>query len=145
VPDACVIALSVEETDEELIACAEAGVAGFVRRDAAFDELTTTISSVVRGELPCSPQTAAILLRRIAQLAAERRRVTVTARLTPREREIVRLIDDGLSNKEIAGRLHIELATVKNHVHNILEKLQVHGRLEAAAHLRGDATSGGRI
>src|SRR5437773_985410 len=82
---------------------------------------------------------AASLLRRVATLAAEQAPVSAAERLTSREREIVRLIDDGLSNKQIAGELHIELPTVKNHVHNILEKLQVQRRSEAAARVRESA------
>jgi len=131
-----VITLAVGESEDEVVACAEAGVAGFVRRDGSLDELIATIDSVSRGEMPCSPRIAAVLLERVAVLAAERRAESARARLTSREIEILVLIDEGLSNKEIAVRLHIELATVKNHVHNILEKLGVRGRVEAAAQLR---------
>jgi DNA-binding NarL/FixJ family response regulator len=84
----------------------------------------------------CSPRLAATLLRRVAVLAADRAQPRVEARLTARELEIVELIDEGLSNKEIASRLCIEVPTVKNHVHNILEKLDVRGRAEAAARVR---------
>jgi len=84
----------------------------------------------------CSPRVAGALLRRIAALATDGRSDRVPAHLTNREREIMGLIDEGLSNKEIAKRLRIEVATVKNHVHNILEKLQVHRRGEAAARVR---------
>src|SRR5436853_2470 len=77
-----------------------------------------------RGEAVCSPRVAARLLRRVAALAAGSVGPLRT-HLTGRECEVVRLIDDGLSNKEIARGLGIEVATVKNHVHNILEKLQV--------------------
>src|SRR5256886_10308318 len=82
-------------------------------------------------------RSAGALLRRIAALATDGRSDRVQAHLTSREREIMGLIDEGLSNKEIAKRLRIEVATVKNHVHNILEKLQVHRRGEAAARVRG--------
>ena len=82
----------------------------------------------------------ASLLRRVAALAAGNGGGLPRAQLTSREREIVGLIDRGLSNKEIARDLGIEVATVKNHVHNILEKLQVHRRGEAAARVRGIAT-----
>src|SRR2546430_13942847 len=82
-------------------------------------------------------RSAGALLGRIAALATDGRSDRVQALLTSREREIMGLIDEGLSNKEIAKRLRIEVATVKNHVHNILEKLQVHRRGEAAARVRG--------
>jgi DNA-binding NarL/FixJ family response regulator len=96
---------------------------------------------VTRGEFLCSPGTAATLLRRVAALAAERHTADNGARLTPREQQVVRLIDEGLSNKEIARRLSIEVRTVKNHVHSILEKLQVRRRGEAAARMRAVGAS----
>jgi two-component system nitrate/nitrite response regulator NarL len=96
------------------------------------------VRSVTRGETLCSPRIAATLFRRVAALAADRRvgDERTLRRLTRRERQIVDLIADGLSNKEIAHRLQIEFATVKNHVHNILEKLQVTRRADAVAALR---------
>ncbi|OLB16175.1 MAG: hypothetical protein AUH07_01640 [Gemmatimonadetes bacterium 13_2_20CM_70_9] len=138
-----VIALGVVEDEDDVLGCAEAGVAGYVAREASIDDLVTVIESVARGEAICSPRVAAGLLRRVAALAAGHGGDLPRAQLTNREREIVRLIDNGLSNKEIARALGIEVATVKNHVHNILEKLQVHRRGEAAARVRG--TSRGRM
>jgi DNA-binding NarL/FixJ family response regulator len=100
-----------------------------------MDDLTATITSVSRDELLCSPRVAAALLRRVGALANGVRRPHATDGLTSRECEILGLIKEGLSNKEIAVRLHIEVATVKNHVHNLLEKLQVASRAEAASRL----------
>ncbi len=131
-----VIGLGVMDSDTDIIACAEAGVAGYLSREGSAEDLMATVRSVARGEVLCSPRIAATLLRRVAALASERQSWTARAHLTAREREIVRLIDEGLSNKEIAQRLYIEVRTVKNHVHNILEKLQVHHRGEAAAVMR---------
>jgi len=136
-PGVRVVALGVTDAADEVIACAEAGAAGYLPRDGTLEDLTTIITSVAGGETVCSPRVAAALLRRVASLAAERRMGNGNARLTARESEIVRLIDRGLSNKEIAQQLVIEVRTVKNHVHNILEKLQVHRRGEAAARIRG--------
>ena|SRR5438093_10151078 len=138
-PGTRIVAIAVPEQEEAVLACAEAGVAGFVTRDASIWDLVDVIESAARDEAICSPQVAASLLRRVATLAAEQAPVSAAERLTSREREIVRLIDDGLSNKQIAGELHIELPTVKNHVHNILEKLQVQRRSEAAARVRESA------
>jgi two-component system, NarL family, nitrate/nitrite response regulator NarL len=135
-PHVGVIALGVTETEHEVIACAEAGVAGYLLRRESLHELRAIVQSVARGETICSPQVAATLLRRVATLAAERQLPTGTAQLTVREREVLELIDEGLSNRDIAGRLSIEVRTVKNHVHNILEKLKVHRRGEAAAWMR---------
>jgi two-component system, NarL family, nitrate/nitrite response regulator NarL len=139
-PDVQAVALTVAERESDVVACAEAGVAGYVTRDSSLDELVAAIESVVQGEMLCSPRIAATLLRHVAALAA-----TPLARppatLTGRELEVVALLEEGLSNKEIARRLLIEAATVKNHVHNILEKLQVHGRSEAAAEVRARGMS----
>jgi DNA-binding NarL/FixJ family response regulator len=131
-----VVALGVPETEPDVLACAEAGISGYVAREASLRDLVCAIESVARGEALCSPRIAASLFRRVAilsgaQLAGQRRAV-----LTTREHEIIDLIDQGLSNKEIASRLSIEVATVKNHVHNILEKLHVHSRSEAANKVR---------
>lgn len=137
VPHARVIALGVAEDGDDVLGCAEAGVAGYVPREASIEDLVAAVESVARGEAICSPRVAASLLRRVAALAATHEGALPLAHLTIREREIIRLIDDGLSNKEIARHLGIEVATVKNHVHNILDKLQVHRRGEAAARMRG--------
>jgi two-component system, NarL family, nitrate/nitrite response regulator NarL len=135
IPEVRVVALGVSESERDIIACAEAGVAGLVSRDASLPDLVATIERVEAGETLCSPRIAAILLRRLAALAAQRND-DPAAQLTVREQEILGLIDEGLSNKQIARRLYIELPTVKNHVHNILEKLHVHRRYEAAARMR---------
>lgn len=135
-PDVRVVAIGVTDSESEVVACAEAGVAGYLLRDGSLDDLVATIQSVARGETLCSPRIAATLLRRLAALAAERQSWKFQGHLTPRELEIVQYIDLGLSNKEIAQRLSIEVRTVKNHVHNILEKLQVRRRGEAAARMR---------
>jgi two-component system nitrate/nitrite response regulator NarL len=134
-PTTSVVALAVREADEEIISWAEAGVSGLVSRDATLTELLDAVAGAVTDEVPCRPAIAAALLRRVASLRDERRPTDGRA-LTRRELEIVGLIADGLSNKEIARSLRIELATVKNHVHNILEKLGVARRTEAVAAAR---------
>jgi two-component system nitrate/nitrite response regulator NarL len=90
----------------------------------------------------CPPWVATVLVRRVQALAADRPQPT--HRLTPREEEILDLVGQGLSNKEIAARLYIEVTTVKNHVHNILEKLGVSRREEAVARMRANLLSGRR-
>jgi two-component system, NarL family, nitrate/nitrite response regulator NarL len=129
-----VIALGVVEDQDSVIACAEAGIAGYATPDSSLAELVQTIRAAARGDFSCPPHIAAGLLRRLA-VAEPRDLPAPQARLTLREREIVGLIDRGLSNKEIARRLGIQLATVKNHVHNILDKLGVTRRADAAATL----------
>ena len=130
-----VVALDVAESEDAVLACAEAGATGFVYRDASLEGLLTTLESVESGEMPCSPRIAARLMNRLAWLAGDQP-PTTAADLTPRELEILKLVDAGLSNKEIGRRLSIELSTVKNHVHSILEKLGAHRRGEAAARFR---------
>lgn len=134
VADTAVVALGVREVEDEVVAYAKAGVAGYVTLDQALEDLLEALDSVAQGGAPCPPRAAAMLLRHVNALATDAR-ATMTAvdHLTVREREILDLICDGMSNKQIGHSLCIELATVKNHVHHILEKLQVVGRREAAA------------
>lgn len=139
---ASVVAFAVAEDDEdEVLACAGVGVAGFVARNATMDELLTTLRTASQGEVRCSPRIATLLVRRVAALTRSDVQPAACPRLTRRQRDIVALIDRGLSNKEIATRLGIEVATVKNHVHYLLKKLRVHRRGEAAAVARGSARS----
>jgi DNA-binding NarL/FixJ family response regulator len=135
-PEARIVALGVSGEERDVLPLAEAGIAGWVTREASVDDLRATVASAAAGEAVCSPRIAASLLRRVAALASDRRIGAQATPLTRRQREILALIDEGLSNKEIARRLSIELATVKNHVHNILEKLEVTRRAEAAALVR---------
>jgi two-component system, NarL family, nitrate/nitrite response regulator NarL len=135
-----VVALAVAETEESVVACARAGVAGYVDRGASIDDLIRTLGAVARDELPCSAAMAGMLFRRIGALARDPAAVEPEG-LTGREQQILSLIDQGLSNKEIARRLHIGLSTVKNHVHNLLTKLGVARRGAAAALLHGDGES----
>lgn len=130
-PGVAVVALGVGELEGDILACVEAGVAGYVTREGSIEDLVAVVESAVRGELQCSPEIAGSLVRRLAALAADYEARPSLARLTTREREIVRLLEQDLSNKEIAVRLGIEVATVKNHVHNLLEKLNVQRRTEA--------------
>jgi two-component system, NarL family, nitrate/nitrite response regulator NarL len=134
-PTAKVIVCAVPETEDDVIPCVEAGAAACLAHETPFTELVATIEHVVSGESLASPRVTAMLLQRLARLSAERSN-DHEEQLTLREREIVALIDQGLSNKQIAKHLYIEVPTVKNHVHNILEKLNVNGRYEAAARMR---------
>jgi two-component system, NarL family, nitrate/nitrite response regulator NarL len=126
-----VVVLGLSEDEGPIVACARAGIAGYVTPDATLQELTQRILEAAVGEFSCPPRVAATLLRSLAVPIFAADRQMVAARLTPRESEIIRLIERGMSNKEIARHLTIQLATVKNHVHNILEKLAVRDRAEA--------------
>lgn len=136
VPGTRVIAFGIADDEETVVACAEAGVAGYVGCEAGVEELVCVVTGAVRDEVVCGPRVAATLLRRVGAMARERHGDLPEVRLTARETQIVALIDDGLSNKEIAARLHISLPTVKNHIHNLLEKLNATRRSEAAARAR---------
>jgi DNA-binding NarL/FixJ family response regulator len=144
-PQARVVAFAVEETEHDILLCAEAGAAGYVASDGTLEDLVDTVRSVARGEMLCSPRIAASLFRALRVQAPEVSIDRLALTLTAREREIAPLLERGLSNKEIASQLNIEVATVKNHVHNLLEKLQVGSRGEAAARLRSSQLSHSRI
>ena len=128
-----VVAVGVNSTDDDVLQCAEAGACGYLFCDQSIFELRQVLQAAVRGEVLCSPRVAATLLRRVSSLAVERQPESRLTRLTPRECQILKLIDAGRSNKEIASGLVIDLCTVKNHVHHIIEKLEVGRRGEAAA------------
>ena len=131
-----VVALAVGDNETEIVRCAEFGMCGLVDREASLEELLDTMRCAVRGEFRCSPRAAAAITRRLAWLSGNPTTSTGAHSLTCRELQIVGLIDRGLSNKEIASELGIEVATVKNHVHNVLDKLHVRRRGEAAAEVR---------
>jgi two-component system nitrate/nitrite response regulator NarL len=136
-PAIAFVLLAVPDLERAILDCAEAGIAGYVTRDGSVGELVGTIQRVAQGEALYSPRMVARLLRRMATPPATRH--SARAALTMRERQVAALLEDGLSNKEIARRLSIELPTVKNHVHNILDKLGVNRRGEAVARLRDEA------
>lgn len=139
-PRSKIVALAIPEDADVIVRCVEAGIAGYVaREEASLNILVETLRAVHAGEAPCSPRIAAALIERVSILAAQGRAEPPTARLTSREYDVAQLLRDGLSNKEIATALHIELSTVKNHVHSILEKLEVRRRGEVIALLGGRA------
>jgi two-component system, NarL family, nitrate/nitrite response regulator NarL len=135
-PEVKLVALDVPEVESEVVAVAEAGASAYVTRDASMEDLVAVLQSVERGEVLCSPGMVAKLFHRVATLSRERGLEPIDEKLTARELDVLRLIEEGLSNKEIATALSIELPTAKNHVHRILEKLHVHRRTEAAARAR---------
>jgi DNA-binding NarL/FixJ family response regulator len=137
-PELKVVAIAVAEVEQDIIACAEAGVAGFVLRDGSIDDVVTAVHNAMRDELVCSPKVAAALFGRLATLssrAAPPHSAAGVDTLTPREHEIIRFVGEGLSNKEIARVLRIRDSTVKNHMHNVLSKLQIRRRGEISKHL----------
>jgi two-component system nitrate/nitrite response regulator NarL len=136
-PEVKVVAIAVNDVEQEVFACAEAKVSGFVSRNGSIQDLVAAVHCAVRNELVCSPRVAALLFGRVASIRSERADERTNGGLTRREHEIVSLMTQGLSNKEIARQLRIQNATVKNHVHSILGKLQVRRRGEVAARMEG--------
>jgi DNA-binding NarL/FixJ family response regulator len=133
-PEAKVIVVGIADDDEtQIISCAEAGVAGYHMRTESLDELLDLINRTAAGEFVCSPRVSAILLRRLSDLASQRQPVPKELVLTAREAEILRMLEAGMSNREIAAQLYIAVHTVKNHVHSLLSKLGVSTRAQAAA------------
>jgi len=135
---ATILMMGLTELQSDVLACIEAGAAGYLPQEASLEDLLKNIWAVAAGEALCSPRVAGLLVARIADHARERElgRTLGLPNLTRRELEIIALIEDGLSNKEIAVRLKIELPTVKTHIHNVLEKLHLNGRREAARYAR---------
>jgi DNA-binding NarL/FixJ family response regulator len=139
-PAARVLVVAVRDDMADVVALAEEGAAGFVTRDESIEDFVACVVSVAGGDTLCSPQIAGALVRRVAALARAAPPAEPLPRLTGREREVAQLLDQGLSNKQIAGALCIELATVKNHVHNVLDKLDVRRRSQVPARLRATAS-----
>jgi DNA-binding NarL/FixJ family response regulator len=132
-PGRKVIALGIGETVDNVLAWAEAGIAGYIPNTASIKDLISLIEQIGRGEQTCPSRIAGGLLRRIASVGsgvATTPPPVVSSTLTRREFEILNLVKAGSSNKDIARRLSISLGTTKSHVHNILAKLSVHRRAD---------------
>lgn len=128
-----ILAYAVAEVIADIIDCAESGAAGYVTADASLDDLVAAIERIAREELVCSPRVAAKLFGRFSERERRAPEVSDVPMLTGRERQVLEGIKLGHSNKEIAQKLNIAEPTVKNHVHHLLEKLEVTTRAQAAA------------
>jgi len=135
-PQARVIIMDLLPVHEDIIDFVNAGVSGFILKDATFEDLVSTIRSVAEGAHVLPPQMTSTLFSQIAREAVGRGRAVAleAVRMTPREREVIELISEGLSNKEISSRLGVATHTVKSHVRNVMEKLALHTRLQIAAY-----------
>ena len=139
VPDCKTIMLGVPDTDEAILACIEVGGAsGYVLDNGSFDDVVRNIRAVAAGEAICSPHVANLAFTRMSALARQANATGVNQPqyLTRREQDIIESIEKGLCNKEIAVRLGIEVSTVKNHVHNILDKLKLQDRRSAVRYVK---------
>lgn len=136
-PSVKVMVMGLAESQAEIIEYVEAGAAGYVLKDDSVEELLEHIRAVYNGEALVSPEIASALISRVSELSQlfdEAGRIPESANLTPREKEVLQLLGQNLTNQEIADRLFIEVGTVKNHVHSILDKLNVNSRHDAAAY-----------
>jgi DNA-binding NarL/FixJ family response regulator len=135
VPEVRVIVMGLMPAQEDVADYVRAGASGFIMKDASFDDFFATIRSVSAGEQVLPKALTESLFTQIVRIAASRNKAQAreAVRVTARERQVIDLLAEGLSNKEIAARLHIAVHTVKSHVHNVLEKLALHSRLEVAA------------
>jgi two-component system, NarL family, nitrate/nitrite response regulator NarL len=141
-PPPRVVVLAIHETPEVVMRWAEQGVTAYVSREATLEVLLHAIEGAARGELYCHPRIAACIMKRVATLASAAPQYPQSmASLSVREREVVRLVARGLSNKKVAVQLNLEVCTVKNHVHRALSKLQVHRRTELAEIVYGKGSS----
>lgn len=134
-----VLALGLTEEKKRVLRYVEAGAMGYVLKDDSLDDLLQKVRTAQDGKVLVSPRIAAAMMERLSDLAQLfsdiENSVTEDAELTPREFEVLEMVGNGLTNQQIADHLVIEVGTVKNHVHNILEKLNVSSRGEAAAYL----------
>jgi len=138
-PAVKIIVMDLVPTQSDILECVKAGVSGFILKDATIKEVFRTIRSVARGTKVLPSLLTGSLFTQIIEYALNGRepaKLIEAVRMTRRERQVIELIADGLSNKEIALKLHLSTYTVKSHVHNILEKLTMHTRVQIATYAR---------
>jgi two-component system response regulator DevR len=139
-PEARILVLGLTGVQAEMLRFVEAGTSGYVLKDASVADLLAAIRAAYNGEALISPAMAEALMSRVAALSTRSSDPEIMARvadLTPREREVLRLIEQGYSNREIADLMTVEVGTVKNFVHSLLHKLGVRRRSQAARYALG--------
>ena len=148
-PDVPLVALGLQEQKQDVIRCGRAGFAGYIAREASIDALCAALFEIVAGRLACPPEISGSLLRALFRRQDPAPASELELGLTRRESEVLELLGRGLSNKEIGSELCLSVATVKHHVHHVLEKLKLPKRAQAMRRVRDEpwlarAASGGR-
>lgn len=135
-PSVALVALGLQEQKQDVIRCGRAGFAGYLARDASIETLCASLNEIVAGRLSVSPEIASSLLRALFNGETRAADADLDLGLTRRESEVLDLLGRGLSNKEIGNELCLSVATVKHHVHHILEKLKLPRRAQAMRKVR---------
>ncbi len=136
VPSARIVMLTVSDEEDDLYEAIKAGAAGYLLKEISIEEVAGAVRAVASGQSLITPSMAAKLLTEFTNLAkkAEAKQALPSPRLTSRELEVLKLVAQGMSNKEIRSELYISENTVKNHVRNLLDKLHLHSRMEAVVY-----------
>jgi DNA-binding NarL/FixJ family response regulator len=130
-PTARIIMLTVSDEETDLYEAVKNGASGYLLKDSSMDEVAQAVRVVADGQSLISPAMAVKLLGEFKEMSRPDRQQVATPRLTDRELQVLKLVAEGLNNRAIGRRLFISENTVKNHVRNMLEKLQLHSRMEA--------------
>jgi DNA-binding NarL/FixJ family response regulator len=133
-PEAQIVMLTVSDEDQDLFTAIRNGAIGYLVKKIEPEELFSRLRGIALGEAPISRVMAGRILREFARVDTDGPPPDSTRSLTPREREVLQLVTKGMTNKEIGAQLHIAENTVKNHLRNILEKLHLQNRAQAAAY-----------
>jgi DNA-binding NarL/FixJ family response regulator len=135
-PHAKILMLTISDEEQDLYEAIKAGASGYLLKEISIEEVADAIRSVWAGQSRISPSMASKLLSEFAAMSkrADERQQVPAPRLTEREMEVLRLVAQGLNNRDIAAQLFISENTVKNHIRNILEKLHLHSRMEAVVY-----------
>jgi len=133
-PDAKIIVMDLAPVQADILQYVKAGANGFILKDASLNEFLVTIRSVAEGSTILPPLLVDSLFSQIVDHAVKEGKFKLkeAVRMTAREREVIGFLGEGLANKEIAQKIHVSTYTVKSHIHNIMEKLALHTRLEIA-------------
>jgi two-component system NarL family response regulator len=136
VPSAKIVMLTISDDEADLYDAIKAGASGYLLKEISIDEVAAAIRSVAGGQSLISPSMASKLLTEFATMIkkGDERQQVPAPRLTDRELEVLKLVARGLNNRDVAKELFISENTVKNHIRNILEKLQLHSRMEAVVY-----------